>query len=79
MIAKQLLEMNPKEKAKAMFVSTYKLFNTHILELSEWHELHDVTYGRLSRDRLQPPVVSVQNLHVCEVGLPHANDYYRHW
>ena len=45
-----------------------------MLEVLEGDELDDVSQHGLSLGRAQDPVVPVQHLHVCEVGVAHAND-----
>ena len=47
---------------------------THLLEVSEGHELHDVSQGRFARGRAQVPVIAVQELHGAEVGPAHPHD-----
>ena len=47
---------------------------TNRFEVSEGHKLNDVSKNQLSLGRAQNPVVSVQDLHVCEVCVAHADD-----
>lgn len=47
---------------------------TDRLEVSKWHELHDVPEDGFALWRAQDSVVPVQNLHVCEVGVAHTHD-----
>lgn len=49
-----------------------------MFEVSEGHELNDVSKDRLSLGRPQDPVVAIQHLHVAEVGIAHAHDDDRH-
>lgn len=45
-----------------------------MLEVAEGDELDDVPEDRLSFRRSQDPVVTVQHLHVAEVGVPDPDD-----
>lgn len=47
---------------------------THVLELSERHELDDVSDGRLARRGAQTAPVTVEKLHGAEVGTAHPDD-----
>ena len=47
---------------------------TNRFEVSEGHKLDNVPKDRLSLWRAQDPVISVQDLHVCEVCVAHADD-----
>lgn len=47
---------------------------THVLELAEGHELDDVAQHGLALGGAQHAVVPVQDLHVREVGVAHADD-----
>lgn len=47
---------------------------TDRFKVSKGHKLHDVSENRLSLRRAQHSVVSVQDLHVSEVGVAHAHD-----
>lgn len=48
--------------------------DTHMFEVLEGDELDDVAQDRLALGRPQDPVVAVQDLHVGEVGVAHADD-----
>lgn len=45
-----------------------------MFEVSEGHELNNVSKDRLSLGRPQDPVVTIQHLHVAEVGIAHSHD-----
>lgn len=50
------------------------MISAYILELSEWHKLHNVPHGSLACSRAQNAVVSIQELHGTEVCPPYSNN-----
>lgn len=48
--------------------------DAYVFEVSEGHELNDVSKDWLSLGRPQDPIVTIQHLHVAEVGIAHAHD-----
>lgn len=47
---------------------------THVFEVAKGDELDDVPEDGLSFGRSQDSIVSVQHLHVAEVGVPDPDD-----
>lgn len=47
---------------------------THRFKVSEGHKLDNVPQDRFSFWRAQDTVISIQDLHVSEVGVPHTHD-----
>lgn len=48
--------------------------NTNRFEVSKGHKLNNVPENRLALWWAEHSIVAVQNLHVCEVGIPHTDD-----
>lgn len=48
--------------------------NTDRFEVSEGHKLHNVPEDRFTLWWPQDSIISVQNLHVCEVGIAHTDN-----
>lgn len=49
-----------------------------MFEVTEGDKLDDVSEDRLSSGRSQDPVITIQHLHVAEVGIPDPDDDDRH-
>lgn len=67
----------PKKKKKHTHIFE-KLNGTHILELSEWNKLDNISHGSLACSRAQKSIISIQELHGAEVGPAHSHDNNRH-
>lgn len=50
----------------------------YILELPEWHKLHNVTHGSFACSRAQNSIISIQELHGAEVCPAYSNNYDGH-
>lgn len=51
---------------------------TYVFKLPEWHKLDNVSHGGFAGQRPQTSIVSIQELHSCEVRVAHSNDDDRH-
>lgn len=47
---------------------------TYIFKLPEWHKLDNVSHGGFACQRPQASIVSIQELHSCEVCVAYSND-----
>lgn len=52
----------------------YQLMMTYIFKLPERHKLDNVSHGGFACQRAQTSIVSVQELHRCEVCVAYSND-----